>query len=286
MRWSVSSNRLTVDVSGPELLFKLRESPFLSPFAEPKGGGTERLMRRCDEERQPGIAETAQVCVTFRLASGISRGTSSMLFRRRQRPGVLERMWVWLWPRRSWARSLRYVTHRIMRLKSSPHAVGLGCATGVFVSCTPLIGGQLALAGLLAYALRASVPAAMLATFFGNPLSWPLIWAATYAAGAQMIGDGAATGDADISARVDMLWHALAGQSPEMVAAAAAFVWPLFKPMLAGSLPIGLAAGLLIYYIMRSLARSVQKRRARSKPEAVNPAPVEFEHSDLAQIHA
>ena len=160
-----------------------------------------------------------------------------MLFKRRTPPSIAERIRVWLWPRRSWSRSLRYVLYRIVRLRTNPHALALGCAAGVFAACTPLIGGQMVLATLLAYALRANVPAAILATFFGNPLSWPVIWAATYVAGAHMIGDGAAASVGELHSRVDLLWDAMLGQSPEMIAAAAAFVWPIFKPMLAGSLP-------------------------------------------------
>ncbi len=208
-----------------------------------------------------------------------------MLFKRRTPPSIAERIRVWLWPRRSWSRSLRYVLYRIVRLRTNPHALALGCAAGVFAACTPLIGGQMVLATLLAYSLRANVPAAILATFFGNPLSWPVIWAATYVAGAHMIGDGAAASVGELHSRVDLLWDAMLGQSPEMIAAAAAFVWPIFKPMLAGSLPIGLAAGILIYYMMRAAARAVQQRR---KPRLQSPAAAGavFEHAELAETHA
>lgn len=141
------------------------------------------------------------------------------------------------------------------------------------------------LAAMLALALRANVAAAILATFFGNPLSWPVIWAATYVAGAHMIGESGAASVGDLHTRVDLLWNAMLGQSPEMIAAAAAFIWPIFKPMLAGSLPIGLAAGMLIYYMMRGAARAVQARRSiRLYPVAG--AITSFEHVELAQTNA
>ncbi len=208
-----------------------------------------------------------------------------MLFKRRVPPSVAELIRVWLWPRRSWSRSLRYVLYRIVRLRTNPHALALGCAAGVFAACTPLIGGQMVLATLLAYAMRANVPAAILATFFGNPLSWPVIWAATYVAGAHMIGDGATTTVGELHSRVGVLWDAVLGQSPEMIAAAAAFVWPIFKPMLAGSLPIGLAAGVLIYYMMRAAARAVQQRRSKRLHSPAAAVAV-FEHAELAETHA
>ena len=204
-----------------------------------------------------------------------------MLFKRRHSPNFSQRVRVWLWPRRSWSRSARYVLHRIARLRANPHSLALGCAAGVFAACTPLIGGQIVLAVLLALTLRANVPAAVLATFFGNPLSWPIIWAATYVTGAHMIGEGAAASVGDLQSRVDVLWNAMLGQSPEIVAASAAFIWPIFKPMLADSLPIGLAAGILIYYMMRTAAGAVQVRRSnRLYPQAV--ALTAIEHAKLA----
>ncbi|HRY05982.1 MAG TPA: DUF2062 domain-containing protein [Hyphomicrobiaceae bacterium] len=208
-----------------------------------------------------------------------------MLFQRRQRPGFTERIRVWLWPRRSWSRSLRYVLIRIVRLRANPHSLALGCAAGVFAACTPLIGGQIVLAAMLALTLRANIPAAILATFFGNPLSWPVIWAATYVAGAHMIGESSLASVGDLHSRIIVLLDAALGQSPELVAAAAAFVWPIFKPMLAGSLPIGLAAGLLIYYMMRAAVRVVQARRSNRlypPPAAIGT----FEHAELAETHA
>jgi len=209
-----------------------------------------------------------------------------MLFKRRIAPSFGERIRVWLWPRRSWSRSLRYVLYRIVRLRTSPHALGLGCAAGVFAACTPLIGGQIMLAAVLAQFLRANVPAAILATFFGNPLSWPVIWASTSVAGSHMIGDGATLASVgELHAQVDVLWQAMLGQSPELIAAAAAFVWPVVLPMLAGSLPIGLAAGVLIYYMMRAAARAVQQRRT-CRICAPAAAGALFDASELAETHA
>lgn len=208
-----------------------------------------------------------------------------MMFKRRIRPNILERFRVWLWPRRSWSRSFRYVLYRIVRLRTTPHALALGCAAGVFAACTPLLGGQIILATLLAVALRASVPAAILATFFGNPLSWPLIWPATYVAGAHLIGEGTTASVGELGMRIDSLWQALLGQSPEMVAAAAAFVWPLFKPMLAGSLPIGFAAGVSIYYIMRGAARTLEVNRACGQYRAIVSESI-LQHEELAETRS
>lgn len=202
-----------------------------------------------------------------------------MLFKRRQAPTISERVRVWLWPRRSWSRSLRYIFFRIVRLRTNPHALALGCAAGVFVSCTPLIGGHIVLAALLANALRANVPAAMLATFFGNPLSWPAIWAATYFAGTHLIGEGQTASLVDLGSKLGVVWEAVLLRSPELSAAAAAIVWPIFKPMLAGSLPIGFAAGILIYCLTRLAAIAVNKRKFSRSPAQV----ADYEEPSLAR---
>ena len=45
--------------------------------------------------------------------------------------------------------------------------------------------------------MRVNIPAALLGTFAGNPLSWPAMWIASYVAGSWMLGlDPAASADA------------------------------------------------------------------------------------------
>ena len=117
------------------------------------------------------------------------------------------------------------------------------------------------LAALLAVMVRASVPAALLATFVGNPLSWPVIWGVTYAAGALMLGDVGALEAAELGDRINLVLQAGSTQSPEMLAAAGGVLWPLLKAMPAGSLPVGLVLAVAIYYMIRPMARAIAGRR-------------------------
>ena len=103
-----------------------------------------------------------------------------MLFKRREAESFLERMRVHMWPRRSWSRSSRYVVYRLRRLSDTPHAVALGFAAGVFSAFTPFIGTHLVMAMLFAWIIGGSIVAAVLGTFLGNPLTYPLIWYLTY----------------------------------------------------------------------------------------------------------
>jgi uncharacterized protein (DUF2062 family) len=163
--------------------------------------------------------------------------------------------------------ALRVAAHRLSRLRASPHEIALGCAVGAFVSVTPLLGVQTLLAALLAALLRASIPAAVIGTFFGNPLSWPFIWVSTYAMGLRIIGLEAAFDPVGIERSVLLVWHALIERSPQVIDATAALLWPLLIPMLAGSLPLGLLVGAIVYYISRNVVRAWRLRRITATAE-------------------
>lgn len=159
-----------------------------------------------------------------------------------------------------------FPAHQLKRLRASPHEVALGCAVGVFVSITPLLGAQMLIAAFLAGLLRASVPAAVLGTFFGNPVSWPIIWTSTYAMGLQMIRLDGVLDASHIEQNVTLLWAALLERSPELLDASAALLWPLLLPMMAGSLPLGLLAAAVFYYISRNITRGWQAHRMTQLP--------------------
>ena len=174
---------------------------------------------------------------------------------------MLERIRVWAWPRRSWERSLRYVVHRLLRLRADPHTLALGCAIGVFAAVTPLIGLQMLLAGALALLLRASLAAAMLGTFFGNPVTWPVIWSGTYALGCALLGIPGAFSQIDFGAEFARFSQTMWQLSPEVFDAALSMVWPFVEPMLVGSIPIGLICAFVFYRLTKRAAVAHQMRR-------------------------
>ena len=73
------------------------------------------------------------------------------------------------------------------RLSDTPHAVALGFAIGVFTAVTPFLGTHMVMAALLAWVIGGSVVAALLGTFVGNPLTYPLFWYSTYEVGNLML---------------------------------------------------------------------------------------------------
>ena len=159
-----------------------------------------------------------------------------------------------------WAPGLRTAARRLVNLRASPHEIALGCALGAFVSITPLLGVQTLLAIIFAFILRASVPAAIVGTFLGNPLSWPFIWVSTYVMGLQMVGLDGSFDPAAVQRNIQLLWAALLDPSPRLLDVTASLFWPLLWPMLAGSLPIGLLTAGIVYYISRNTVRGWRLR--------------------------
>jgi hypothetical protein len=179
-----------------------------------------------------------------------------MLFARRVRPHFSHRVYEFLWPRQGWGRTLKYYRHRLLRLRGSPHFVAMGLAAGVFAAFVPVIGVQIVIAAALAYLLRGSVGAAALGTFVAMPVTYPMIWVASYWVGNTLIGTGHGYDHAAVIAGADKLLEAAMSGSHDAVVRTTAALWPLYHPLLVGGFALGLVAGGSAYYIaLRLVAR-------------------------------
>jgi uncharacterized protein len=209
-------------------------------------------------------------------ASALSFGISvigvvlgDMLFKRRKQLSPFERLRIALWPARSFERSFRYMTLRLMRIPSSSHSVALGCAAGVFAIFTPFLGFQMMLAALLAIVFRGNVFASAVGTFAGNPLTYPVIWLSTFTVGNLFLGGTAKAEIGQLSSGAHALGRSLRQASPDGVASAVEGLWPILKPMALGALPLGGLTAILIYFIVRHLLDAERVRRlhkAGAKP--------------------
>lgn len=173
-----------------------------------------------------------------------------MLFRRRRPEGFFDRLRTALWPRRSFGRSFQYFIKRVLRLTATPHAIAAGVAAGVFASWTPLLGFHFILAFAISYLLAGNMVAAALGTAFGNPLSFPFIWALTLKVGNMLIGieTGAHQKHVNLEA---LLRHLDISQLWE----------PVLKPMLIGAIPPGVVSGIAFYILTYWAVRVFQARR-------------------------
>lgn len=92
------------------------------------------------------------------------------------------------YPRGGWYRAALYSIHRIRRLPDPAHRISRGIAAGVFVCFTPFFGMHFASAALIAWLIRGNILAALLATFVGNPLTFPIIAEVSLELGSRFLG--------------------------------------------------------------------------------------------------
>ncbi|MFT3730271.1 MAG: DUF2062 domain-containing protein [Hyphomicrobium sp.] len=156
---------------------------------------------------------------------------------------------------------LRYFWRQVLRVRATPHAVAFGFAIGVFTACTPFLGVQTILAFALAFLFRVSMPAALLGTFVGNPLSWPAIWSASYVSGALLLGQDPTYATDHLGETANVLGATLSAPSPETLGAAVDNLSPIAEPMLVGGLLVGLIAAIFAYYPTRRAVRVFQRHR-------------------------
>lgn len=179
-----------------------------------------------------------------------------MLFNRRNKLGLGERVRVLIWPRRSFSRSLRYMGKRVMRITASPHAIAAGLAVGVFSAFTPFFGFHFVIAVVLAYFIAGNVAAAALGTTIANPLTLPLIWGSTYELGRFIMSGGQTDNSAPLH-----LGRAL--QTMRL-----SEIWtPLIKPMLFGSTVLGLIFATIAYVVARYAVVAFRRRRVERLAE-------------------
>jgi uncharacterized protein len=167
------------------------------------------------------------------------------MFRRRQKPSPVRRLREFFWPSMGFRRSTRYLAHRVARMPGTPSSIALGFACGVGVIFTPFVGLHLVIALVLAWALRGSVLAAAIGTLASNPWTIPPILIGTYKLGARMLGTHSHHHLPHDVSFLYMLHHPL----------------QLLLPMFLGSIPMGIAAGLITYFPARYLVKGYQHRR-------------------------
>ncbi len=164
--------------------------------------------------------------------------------------------------------------HRLRRLPDPPHRIARGIAIGVFVCFTPFFGFHLVIATILVFLIQANLLAALLATFFGNPLTFPVIAIVSLELGQWMLG---APGDVHLpqvfaeftSASVE-LWRNITALFTNDVAQwrqLCGFFWRVFWPYLVGGLIPGIITGTVAYILALSAVTAYQKHRIRKLKE-------------------
>ncbi len=185
-----------------------------------------------------------------------------MLMSRRVPPSRAQTLRLALWPSRSWRRSFRYAYLRLARLQARPRHIALGVAAGIFVAILPIPGLQLLAAAALAWLIRGHSGAALLATFAANPVTYPLIWIASYAVGATLLGTPVADATHDLDAFTDIVTQSFSSAATISAALAWPTLWPILATLMTGALPLAALSAVAAYVIVWRLLQ----RRASQPP--------------------
>jgi uncharacterized protein (DUF2062 family) len=185
------------------------------------------------------------------------------LFRRRVPHSWGRRVREILWPSQGYARSARYLAHRVKRLHATPHAIAAGFASGAAMSFLPAIGLHFLLSFALAWVLRGNLIAAALGTAIGNPLTFPIIYSTAYRLGRRMMSAGSEPPpdepEFDAMAEGEVLMRE--GLNPTTLET----LWPTYKLTLIGSLPLMTVAFVVFYALIYNVSARFQAARAHKR---------------------
>lgn len=189
------------------------------------------------------------------------------MFKRRDPRSYAEIATGWIYPRGGWRRATRYIAHRLRRLPDPAHKISRGIGCGVFVCFTPFFGLHFLLSAGLAWLIGGNVLAALLATFVGNPVTFPIIATTSVELGTWILGQPPVPLPQIVSAfsyaSVE-LWSNFAaiftGETMQW-ARLDNFFQRVFWPYLVGGLGPGVLAGVASYYASYPLILAYQRAR-------------------------
>ena len=187
-----------------------------------------------------------------------------MVFKRKKKQTTLKNIKSLFFPERGWRRVIEYLSHRIKRLPDTPHRISLGLSFGVFASFSPLFGFHFVLGGLLAYLFSANVFAAILGTFFANPITFPFIATISVKIG-NLLVDQFAIAKNGIN-KTDS-WEFNSELTSLSVFEKFLFevYFDKFIPYVLGGIICGIITAFIIYFLSKPLINSYQKRKRKSK---------------------
>ena len=192
-----------------------------------------------------------------------------MVFKRRDRRPIWQAIADFFYPKGGWTRAFRYVQHRLHRLPDPPHKIARGLFAGVLTSFTPLFGFHFLVAAITAKLMRGNIMAAILGTFFGNPLTFPIIVPLNIQLGQWMLGRPPGHPDRqDILTKIVSVggvsianFWTLFTDSEAHWSSMDGFYHSIFLPYLVGGILPGIISGLVVYYLSVPLIGVYQKRR-------------------------
>ncbi|MBO31572.1 MAG: hypothetical protein CMM74_01150 [Rhodospirillaceae bacterium] len=184
------------------------------------------------------------------------------MFRRREEKPIHRRIVDFCWPAMGWRRTVSYWAHRVSRLPGSTYSIAAGFACGAAVSFTPFVGLHFILGAIWAWLMRANIIASAIGTAVGNPWTFPFIWVWVYNVGVRLGFSGSAH-DEEALDFAALFGHMIEFALKFDLAYLAKVAWPVFGPMLVGSIPTTIVTWILFYYGIKYIVTAYRQSRIR-----------------------
>jgi uncharacterized protein (DUF2062 family) len=154
---------------------------------------------------------------------------------------------------------LRRVLQVLLHVEDTPHRTALAFGVGILIAFSPFIGIHMGIALVVAFLFRLNRVAILFGTYLNNPWTLAPIYLAGTSLGCLLLGvskDGLEAIDWELTGAAfrETLWATLR-----------MYMWPF----LLGNMLLGIACGLLGYFLLRRfLERRAAQRAAQPVPEA------------------
>ncbi|MGI9389660.1 MAG: DUF2062 domain-containing protein, partial [Boseongicola sp.] len=161
----------------------------------------------------------------------------------------------------------QYVVHRVRRLPDPAHKIARGIGAGVFTCFTPFFGLHFLVAAGIAWVIRGNMMAALLATFVGNPITFPFIAAISMELGTWVRGRQPVPLPEVVAAFSDgalEFWQNLMAMftaAPTNWGNLAGFFDTFFLTYLVGGILPGFATAIAFYILSNPVLNAYQKAR-------------------------
>ena len=194
-------------------------------------------------------------------------GVGRLVFKRRTPRTYFEYVSESFYPKGGWRRASQYVVHRLRRLPDPSHKISRGIAAGVFTSFTPFFGLHFIFSAAIAWVLRGNILAALLATFVGNPITFPIIAAISMEIGSHILGVRPLPLPlvlGSFSEAANDLWHnfvAIFTEDTTHWTGLSRFWDRVFLPYMVGGFFPGIVAGVASYFLANPVIAAYQKAR-------------------------
>ncbi len=187
-----------------------------------------------------------------------------MLFKRKKELTLFEKIKNFLFPKKGIVRAYKYLLKRLFRLKGNIHSLSLGAAFGTSIAITPLFGLQLILTLIFDIIFKANIPASMLFTVIGNPLTFPFIWFIDYKMGNIILKNNTI----DNSAFSDTITKIKTAFENSDWTTISNYITSILYPMLLGGIIIAVIVGIITYkFVFKSLTeyKKMQSKKILGK---------------------